>query len=72
VSRLAACIVTSTVEPGRFASSATMVPANSVKRPFTVVIIMCLATNSIVLCDGSIVQVVRSPAIAVLVIGRSP
>ena len=67
VSRLAAFIVTSTLESARFSSSATMVPSKSAKRPFTVVIIMCLATNSIVECAGSSFQVVRVAGLAVAV-----
>src|SRR5690242_3072766 len=60
---LAALIVASTDERLGFCSSAWIVPLTSVNRPFTVVIIMCLAENSTSVCAGSSSQVVSVSAV---------
>src|SRR5215212_6518582 len=60
---LPATISTSTVELSGFCSSTTTVPLKSLKRPRTVVNIMCLTASSTLECAGSMVQVVVVSAI---------
>jgi hypothetical protein len=49
-------------------SSTSIVPSRLLKRPRTVVNIMCLTANSTVVCAGSIFQVVLAIAL-ILVLG---
>src|SRR6266571_3886640 len=57
---LAASISTSTDDRVRSSATSRMVPETPLKRPLTVVNIMCLALNSTSVCAGSMIQLVEN------------
>ena len=67
VSTLATAIFASTEEFSGCASSISIVPSRSRKRPFTVVMTRCLTANSAIEWVGSIVQVLVLVWVAVVI-----